>query len=382
MLDRRRIHLSAPDIRTPERQQLLAALDAGWAAPAGPDLERFERAIADRAGVGHAVALSSGTAALHLVLVAMGIGAGDDVIVSTSTFAATANSVVHAGARPVFVDAEPGSWNLDPDLLEEELAERAARGTLPAAVVCVDLYGQPADYRRIVPICDRFEVPLVEDAAEALGSSLDGRPAGSFGRAAVFSFNGNKLITCSGGGMVVSDDAALVDRIRFLSTQAREPVRHYEHREIGWNARLSNLLAAFGCGQLATLDERIATRRALFDRYLAAFAGRDGIVGQPEIPGGWCTRWLSCATIDPERAGFSAAELIDHLEAEDIEARPAWKPMHAQPVFAGAPARITGVADRLFATGVCLPSGSGMSDEDHERIFSSLDRLLGAAGTR
>lgn len=372
-----RIFLSAPDVRQPEKDFLMAAVDSGWAAPAGPDLAAFEAEIAAVSGVDHAVGLASGTAALHLALHGLGVGAGDDVIVSTFTFAASANAVAYVDATPVFVDSDDTTWNLDPDLLEAELADRAAAGRLPAAVISVDLYGQPADYRRIEPLCLDYGVPLIEDAAEALGATLDGRPAGSFGRVAALSFNGNKMITTSGGGMLVGQDEALVERVRFLSTQAKEPAPHYEHHEIGFNYRLSNLLAAFGRGQLSTLAERIERRRGFFDQYVQALGGVDGVTFQPEIDGGFCNRWLTCALIDPTAAGFTSEDLRLHLEADDIESRPTWKPMHQQKAFAGTPSRLSGVSDRLFAQGICLPSGSGMSDDDFARVLSSIETFLG-----
>ena len=375
-----RIFLSAPDVRQPEKDLLLAAVESGWAAPAGPDLAAFETEIAAASGVDHAVGLASGTAALHLALHALGVGVGDDVIVSTFTFAASANAVTYVGATPVFVDSDDVSWNLDPDLLEAEFAERAAAGRLPAAVVAVDLYGQPADYRRIEPICLEYGVPLIEDAAEALGSTLDGRPAGSFGRVAALSFNGNKLITTSGGGMLVGQDEALIERVRFLSTQAKEPAPHYEHHEVGFNYRLSNLLAAFGRGQLSTLAERIERRRWFFERYVSVLGQVPGVMFQPEIPGGFCNRWLTCALVDPSAAGFTAEDLRLHLEDDDIESRPTWKPMHQQKSFAHAPSRLSGVSDRLFAQGICLPSGSGMSDDDFERVLGSILEFLDTRG--
>ncbi len=375
-----RIFLSAPDIRQPEKDLLMAAVESGWAAPAGPDLAAFETEIAATCAVGHAVGLASGTAALHLALHALGVGTGDDVIVSTFTFAATANAVTYVGAAPVFVDSEASSWNLSPDLLEATLAERSRAGRLPAAVIAVDLYGQPADYRRIEPICAEYGVPLIEDAAESIGSELDGRPAGSFGRVAALSFNGNKLITTSGGGMLVGADEALIERVRFLSTQAKEPAPHYEHHEVGFNYRLSNLLAAFGRGQLATLGDRISRRRGFFDQYVQAFGDRVGedVIFQPEVEGGFCNRWLTCALVDPARAGFTAEDLRLHLEADAIEARPTWKPMHQQRSFAGAYGHLDGTSDRLFAQGICLPSGSGMTDDDFDRVLGSIAAFLGS----
>ncbi len=371
-----RIHLSAPDVRQPEKDRILAAVESGWAAPAGPDLAAFETEIAAVTGVPHAVGLASGTAALHLALHALGVGPGDEVVVSTFTFAASANAITYVGATPVFVDSDAATWNLDPDLLEAELAERAGTGRLPAAVIAVDLYGQPADYRRIEPVCADYDVPLIEDAAEAIGSWLGDRPAGSFGRVAALSFNGNKLITTSGGGMLVGADEDLIERVRFLSTQAKEPAPHYEHHEIGFNYRLSNLLAAFGRGQLETLGERIARRRWYFDRYAKTLGVVDGVTMQPEIDGGFCNRWLSCALVDPEVAGFDRDQLRLHLDGADIEARPTWKPMHQQKSFAGAPTRLSGVSDRLFAHGICLPSGSGMTDDEFARVLGSIGDFL------
>lgn len=371
-----RIHLSAPDVREPERAHLLSALESGWLAPAGPHLERFEQEIAAVCGVRHAVGLSSGTAALHLALHGLGVAAGDEVLVSTFTFVASANAVAYTGATPVFVDSDNDSWNMDPDLLADELRRRASLGRLPAAVVCVDLYGQPADYRRIEPVCRDHGVPLIEDAAESIGSHLDGRPAGSFGQAAALSFNGNKLLTTSGGGMLVGADGALIERTRFLSTQAKDDAPHYEHSEVGFNYRLSNLLAAVGSGQLSTLSERIERRRWIFDQYSDLLGPVAGVSFHPEIEGGFCTRWLTAVRIDPDVAGFGPIDLRLHLERDDIESRPVWKPMHQQKAFAGAPAVLTGVSDQLFAQGLCLPSGSGMTDADVDRVLSSIAALL------
>jgi dTDP-4-amino-4,6-dideoxygalactose transaminase len=280
----------------------------------------------------------------------------------------------------VFVDCETTTWNLSPELLADELDERQAAGRPPPkAAVVVDLYGQCADYDRIVPLLDDHGVPLLEDAAEAIGAAYRGRPAGSFGAAAALSFNGNKLITTSGGGALVTDDAELARRCRYLATQAREPVVHYEHVEIGFNERLSNLLAAFGRGQLAALGERIERRRHIREAYEALFAGVAGVELQPVGPGQEPNHWLTCVTIEPEAAGFSADDLRRHLEAHDIESRPTWKPMHLQPVFAGAPARVDGTSEALFACGLCLPSGSGMSDADLDRVLVATSDLIEGA---
>jgi pyridoxal phosphate-dependent aminotransferase EpsN len=370
-----RIYLSPPDVRPLDRERLLDALDSGWVAPVGPDLDAFEAELAKQAGVAHAVAVSSGTAALHLALLLAGVGPGDDVLVPSLTFAATAFPVTYVGARPCFVDSEAGSWNLAPDLLAAELEERQAAGRLPAAVVVVDLYGQCADYDRLLPLCAELGVPVLEDAAEALGATWGGRAAGSFGQHAVLSFNGNKLITTSGGGALVTDDGEAAARARYLATQARQPEVHYEHVDIGFNYRLSNLLAAFGRGQLASIDDRIARRHEIRAAYEGLVAEVDGVAMAPVDPRGTTNAWLSCITIDLS-TGCTPESVRLHLEADDIESRPLWKPMHQQPVFAGAPARLDGTADRLFATGLCLPSGSAMTDGDLDRVLTRLTEAL------
>ena len=370
-----RIFLSPPDTSPADREALLAAFDSGWVAPAGPHLAAFEEDAATACGRTHGVALSSGTAALHLGLVTAGVGDGDDVLVSTFTFAASVNAITYVGARPVLIDSDETSWNLAPELLAEELADR---NRPPTAAIVVDLYGQCADYQRIDPLLAEYEVPLISDAAEALGASSGGRPAGAFGVASVLSFNGNKIITTSGGGMFLTDDGALAGRVRHLATQAREPFPHYEHVEVGYNYRLSNLLAAMGRSQLADLPRRVARRREIFDRYVAALGSLPGVTFMPEAPYGRANRWLTCLTIDAD-AGFTPEELRLWLEGDDIESRPTWKPMHLQPVFSNCPARVDGTSERLFRTGLCLPSGSSMSDEDQQRV---IDRVLELADRR
>ncbi|MFV0309486.1 MAG: DegT/DnrJ/EryC1/StrS family aminotransferase [Desertimonas sp.] len=373
-MSRRPILLSPPDIRGAEREAVAAALDGGWLAPVGPDLDAFEVELAAVCATTEAVGLSSGTAGLHLALHAHGVGVGDDVLVASLTFAATANAVVYTRARPVFVDADATSWCLDADLVVEELEARARRGSLPRAVVAVDLYGVGPDYDRLEAACRRFEVLLVEDAAEAIGSQINGRPAGSFGDVGVLSFNGNKLITTSGGGALVTNDAQLADRVRYLSTQARRPAAHYEHDEVGFNYRLSNVLAALGRAQLATLAERIDDRRAVRRFYAERLAHIDGVTLNP-IPVGQAPNcWLTCVVVDPSVAPFSAAGLIAALAAEDIESRPLWKPMHRQPMFADAPHLGGAVSDRLFHTGVALASNP-RQDGFYDRIGAVLDRL-------
>jgi dTDP-4-amino-4,6-dideoxygalactose transaminase len=322
--------------------------------------------------------VSSGTAALHLALLLAGVGPGDDVLLPTLTFAGSAFPVTYVGARPCFVDSERATWNCSPELLAEELAERRAAGRLPAAVVLVDLYGQCADYDALLPLCAELDVPVLEDAAEALGATWGGEKAGSFGRHGVLSFNGNKLVTTSGGGALVTDDAAAADRARYLATQARQPVVHYEHTDIGFNYRLSNLLAAFGRGQLAALDERIARRHELRAAYAALVADVEGVEVAPIDPRGTTNAWLTCLTIDPA-TGVTPEDVRRHLEGDDIESRPVWKPMHQQPIFKEAPARLDGTADRLFATGLCLPSGSAMTDAELDRVLTRLAEALPAA---
>ena len=362
-----RIYLSPPDVGPVERELILDAFDSNWIAPLGPHVDAFEAELAAFVGVEHAVALASGTAGLHLALAMVGVGPGDDVIVPSLTFAATAFAAVYLGARPCFVDSDATSWNLDPDLLDEELAERAATSTLPAAVVSVDLYGQCADYDRIVAACDRYAVPLVEDAAEALGATYHGRAAGTFGAVGVFSFNGNKIITTSGGGMLTAHDPELVRRARFLSQQARDPALHYEHSEIGYAYRMSNLLAALGRGQLRGLPAKIARRGEIFARYRDALADVPGLRIMPIADWGTPNWWLTVVTLDPELAPTPAA-VCAHLETHDVEARPAWKPLHLQPVFAASPMRGGPVAEAVFREGLCVPSGSAMTDADVDRV--------------
>lgn len=353
-----------------ERELLLDAFDSNWIAPLGPHVAAFEAEFAKVVQVPHAAALSSGTAALHLAMIILGIGPGDDVLCPTLTFSATANAIRYVGATPVFIDSEAASWNMDPALLDDELADCDRRGKRPAAVVSVDLYGQCCNYRAIVEICERWDVPLIEDAAEALGATYDGKPAGSFGRLAAFSFNGNKIITCSGGGMLVSEDQVIVKRAIHLATQAREPAPHYQHEDIGYNYRLSNLLAAVGRGQLRHLASRVDARREIRNRYLAQLGSVPGLDFMPEIENGCSTFWLTACTIDADAFGASNDDVRQALEAANIEARPVWKPMHLQPVFQGCRVRGGDVSERLFRDGVCLPSGSSLSEEEQHLIVA------------
>ncbi|HUY66376.1 MAG TPA: aminotransferase class I/II-fold pyridoxal phosphate-dependent enzyme [Acidimicrobiales bacterium] len=373
-----RIYLSPPEVGPVERQMLLDAFDSNWIAPTGPDLDAFERELAARVGVEHAVGLSSGTAALHLGLMLLGVESGDEVLVPSFTFVATAAAVAYLGATPVFVDSTASTWTIDPALVAEELAGRARRGRLPAAVVTVDLYGQCADYDALSSLCDEYDVPLVEDAAEALGATYRGRRAGSFGQAAVFSFNGNKIITTSGGGMLVSASGHLADQARHLANQARDPFPHYEHSVIGYNYRLSNLLAALGRAQLRGLDDRIERRKATHRAYESALGDLPGLRLMPVADYGEPNWWLTCVTIDPARFGTDREQVRLALEAVDIESRPTWKPLHLQPVFKGAPTVGGEVCATIFERGLCLPSGSALSEAELGRVVEVVRSVPGS----
>ncbi len=365
-----RLYLSPPHLGSRELELVQEAFASNWIAPLGPQVDAFERELAALVGVPHAAALSSGTAALHLALLLAGVEAGDEVLCSDLTFVASANAIRYAGGEPVLLDADEASWCLDPALLAEELAAGARRGRLPKAAIVVDLYGQCADWTPIEAACAEHGVALIEDAAEALGATYDGRPAGSFGRFGVLSFNGNKIVTTSGGGALLGRDEEAIRRARFLATQARDPAPHYEHSTTGYNYRLSNVLAAIGRGQLAALAERVAARRRNFALYQAAFGDLPGVRFMPEAAYGTSNRWLTCLTIEPEAFGADREAVRRALEAEDIEARPLWKPMHLQPLFAGCRRRGGEVGARLFERGLCLPSGSSLTDANRERVVA------------
>ncbi len=366
-----RVYLSPPHLSGREAELVSEAIASNWIAPLGPQVDAFEAELGDVAGVEHAVALSSGTAALHLALVVLGIGSGDEVACSDFTFAASANPIVYTGASPVFVDCDE-TWTIDPGLLDRALAERRGSGASVRAVIAVDLYGQCCDYDALRDICARHEAVLIQDSTESLGATYRGAPAGGQGALAAFSFNGNKIITTSGGGMLVSRNRDWVEHARKLSTQAREPAPHYEHVEIGFNYRMSNLLAALGRAQLETLHGRVATRRRIRDRYRELLDGVPGISFMREAPYGTTNAWLTCIVIDPEAFGADREAVRLALEAEDIEARPLWKPMHLQPVFALHVAFGGDVAARLFDRGLCLPSGSSLTDEDQDRVVATV----------
>jgi pyridoxal phosphate-dependent aminotransferase EpsN len=377
-----RVFLSPPHLSGLEEQYVANAFATNWITPLGPHVDEFEKEFAAAIGAEHAVALSSGTAAVHLALLLAGVGPGDEVLVSTLTFVASVNPILYLGATPVFIDSDRASWNMDPALLEEALDARARRGRLPRAVVVVHLYGQSADLDAIAAVCARYGVALIEDAAEALGATYRGRAPGTTGMTGVFSFNGNKIITTGGGGMLVSADRSLIAHARKLATQARDPAPHYEHSEMGFNYRLSNVLAAIGRGQLRVLSERVAARRRNFAFYSAALGDMPGIEFMPEAPWGTHTRWLTTLTIDPDEFGADTETVRLALEAEGIEARPVWKPMHLQPLYAHAPVVGGAIANDLFARGLCIPSGSNLTEIDRERVAAVVRRTSTRGGSR
>ena len=369
-----RILLSTPDVGQREQEYVLRAMQSGWVAPLGPDLVSFEREVAERVGVRHAVGLSSGTAALHLALVSWGVGPGDVVPVSTLTFAASVNAICYVGAEPHFVDCDRVTGNINSNLLAQAVQDLRRKGRRVPAVVPVDMLGKAVEYDDVVAAVDGALVLC--DAAESFGASNRGRPAGSMGDAAVLSFNGNKVMTTSGGGMLLTDDRGLADHVHKLSTQAREPVTHYEHLEVGYNYRLSNILAALGRAQLTRLDGMIKRRQRWRERYRALFADRPGvrILGDDDSEDN-C--WLTAITVDSDRSSWSASHLGDRLAASGIETRPVWKPMHLQPVFSGLGATLDGSSEAIFRNGLTLPSGSAMTDDEFAFIEETVKEIVG-----
>lgn len=364
-----RIHLSPPHIGDAELGYVQEAFRTNWIAPVGPNVDAFERDFCARFGFKHAAALSSGTAALHLGMRVLKLRPGDEVVCSSLTFAASANPIIYEQARPVFIDSDDETWNMNAGLLEGWLESRARINRLPKAAIIVDLYGQCANLQRIAAACQKHGVPIIEDAAEALGATCGGRSAGSYGKLGMFSFNGNKIITTSGGGMLVSDDEELITHARFLATQARDPAPHYQHSELGFNYRMSNVLAGIGRGQLQVLASRVEARRRVFSRYYEALHELPGIEFMPEAEYGRSNRWLTCLTIDPVRAGVDREAVRMALDAENIESRPVWKPLHMQPVFAGCETVGGAVSERLFNQGLCLPSGSSLTEDEQNRVL-------------
>lgn len=368
-----RIYLSPPHMGGEELPLVAEAFHSNWIAPLGPHVDALEAEFRRAVGARDAVALSSGTAALHLAVRLAGVGAGDRVLCSSLTFVASANPILYQGATPVFIDSDESTWNMDPALLAQELDDLARSGSgLPRAVLLTHLYGQSADLDPILAACSRHGVPLIEDAAEALGALYRGKAPGIRGLFGIYSFNGNKIITTSGGGMLVSNDPELVRKARFLATQARDPAPHYEHSQLGYNYRMSNVVAAIGRAQLRLLEDRVSRRRRIFDWYREALKEAPGIAWMPEGPGGRSTRWLTVILIDSEVFGATPEEVRQGLEAHDIESRPVWKPLHLQPLFRGCRAVGGGVSERLFRTGLCLPSGSQMSEDDVHRVAEAV----------
>ncbi|WFA04677.1 aminotransferase class I/II-fold pyridoxal phosphate-dependent enzyme [Bacillus sp. HSf4] len=378
MSQNKRIYLSPPHMGGEEERYVAEAFRTNWIAPLGPLVDQFEEKLAAYAGTAGAAAVSSGTAAIHLALKLLGVGKGDTVFCSSFTFVASANPILYEQAEPVFIDSERDTWNMSPIALDRALDEAERTRNLPKAVIVVNLYGQSAKMDEIIAICDKYAVPVIEDAAESLGSEYQGRKSGTFGRFGIYSFNGNKIITTSGGGMLVSDDEDALAKARFLATQAREKAIHYQHEKAGYNYRMSNVLAGIGIAQLAVLDDRVNARRAVFKRYQEALSEMDGVDFMPEL--GMSNRWLTTLTFDEKKIQTSPAELIEQLAAENIEARPLWKPLHQQPLFHGASYyphdESESVSDDLFRRGLCLPSGSNLTHEEQDRIIQLLiDRI-------
>ena len=371
-----RIYLSAPDIGPLELEYVKEAFATNWVAPVGPHIDAFEKEFAQKVGSKYAVALSSGTAALHIALRLAGVQAGDEVLCSSLTFIASASPITYLGAHPVFIDSEIQSWNMDSALAVEVIEKKVRNGKIPKALVLVHLYGQSADINPIKVCCDKYGIKLIEDAAEALGATYHHVAPGSLGWAGIHSFNGNKIITTSGGGMLVTNDEQLAHSARFLATQARDPAPHYQHTTIGYNYRMSNICAAIGRGQLTELTQKVARRRAHFDTYREAFKNLPGFAMQPEASWGKSTHWLSCLTIDPKLSKLSAEEIRLNLEKSNIESRPIWKPLHLQPVFSSAEYHGRGVSDKIFSEGLCIPSGSGLTDTDRQKVIHTIVNLF------
>ena len=379
----KRIHLSAPHMGEDERRFVAEAFDSNWMSTVGPNVEGFERELAQRLGGGiHALAVSSGTAALHLILRAIGVGSGDRVAVSTLTFAGSVWPIMYLGGEPIFIDSETTSWNLDPALVDDYLAGAARADRLPKALVAVHLYGQHADIDPIAAACARHGVILIEDAAESLGATYRGRQTGTTADFSILSFNGNKIITTTGGGAVLAKDPTALARMRKWANQSREPAVEYVHREYGFNYRMSNVLAGIGRGQLRVLDDRVRRRRAIFDRYGEAFADLAGVVMQPEAGWGLHTRWLTVLSLESEEAPLTPRELVTELDKDDIEARPVWRPMHMQPIFADATVIGGGTAQALYEGGLCLPSSSNLTESDQARVVDAVRSALAVTSHR
>ena len=376
-----KIWLSKPHIGEKEFEYVRETFLSNWIAPLGPNVDSFEYELQKITTSKGVAVLVSGTSAIHLALILLGVKAGDVVFCQSITFSASANPIAYQGAIPVFIDSESDTWNMDPALLRTALKEAKQNGKLPKAIIPVHLYGMPAKMDEILSIANDYGVPVIEDAAEALGSNIDNKPCGSFGEFGVLSFNGNKIITTSGGGALLSENADMIEKARFLATQARDLAPHYQHSQIGYNYRMSNVLAGIGRGQLEVLNDRVEARRNNFDRYRKYFSKHNNArftIKFQEAPSGYYSnRWLTCILVDPSLNNGLTREVIRlSLEEENIESRPLWKPMHQQPIFANSKAYLNGVSDKLFEDGLCLPSGSNLTDEEFDRIFESLDLLF------
>ncbi|WP_374932023.1 aminotransferase class I/II-fold pyridoxal phosphate-dependent enzyme [Neobacillus driksii] len=369
-----------------EQRYIDEAFETNWIAPLGPNIDEFEKEIAHYVGVNEAVAVSSGTAAIHLALSLLDVKKGDTVFCSSLTFVASANPIIYQGADPVFIDSELDTWNMSPEALEKAFKDASSEGKLPKAVIVVNLYGQSAKMEEILSICNQYGVPIIEDAAESLGSTYKGKASGTFGKFGIYSFNGNKIITTSGGGMLISEDIAGLKKARFLATQARDPAPHYQHSNIGFNYRMSNILAGIGRAQLEVLKHRVEARRLIFEKYFQELAHLPGVYFMPELENTQSNRWLTALTINEAEAGVSVRDVLHALTEENIEARPVWKPLHMQPIFQGAKyyshSKSENISEYLFENGICLPSGSNLTDEDQIRIINCIKETLSLANCR
>ncbi|WP_088041893.1 DegT/DnrJ/EryC1/StrS aminotransferase family protein [Bacillus sp. EAC] len=363
-----------------EQKYIKEAFDTNWVAPLGPNVDEFEKEIVAYLGASEAIAVSSGTAAIHLALSLLGISKGDKVFCSSLTFVASANPIIYQGAEPVFIDSEPETWNMSPQALERALRDAFLENELPKAVIVVNLYGQVAKMDEILTLCTEYGVPMIEDAAESMGSTYKGRPSGTFGQFGIFSFNGNKIITTSGGGALISENAEAIKRARFLATQARDPAPHYQHSVTGFNYRMSNILAGVGRAQLQVLEERVVARRQIFERYFQELANIPGITFMPELKDTRSNRWLSTLTINEKKTGISSKRLLEILNENNIEARHVWKPLHLQPIFQNtryySHTENEHIAEKLFETGMCLPSGSSLSENEQNKVISCLKNTI------
>lgn len=373
----KRIFLSSPHMSGREMKYIIEAFDQNWVAPLGPNVDALEKTLAEYCNVKHAAVLSSGTSAIHLALILLGVKTGDEVIASSFTFSATINPIVYQGATPVLVDSESRTWNMDPELLTKAVKDRISKGKKPKAIIPVHLYGMPANMTEIMKIADQYEIPVVEDAAEALGSRYKGNPLGSFGLMSALSFNGNKIITTSGGGALISNNEELINKARFLATQARDKAPHYQHSQIGYNYRMSNIAAGIGRGQMEVINERVKERREIYNFYRKNLGNINGITFLEEPDEEYFSnRWLTTIIIDPKVTGISREELQERLGKENIETRPLWKPMHLQPVFSNSPSFLNNISEGLFERGLCLPSGSNMTDQDRKKVLKALVKSL------